>query len=98
MQRGKKTDVENHGKASDARRKIENRGSTACMGVKTCVGGNKMWKMTAKTKSALKNWIQPTVSVGRNYNLCPMLDAGPDSVQHRQMANNINHAVENHAF
>ena len=52
MQRGKKTDVENHGKAGDARRKIGNRGLTACMGVKACVGGSKMRKAMAKTKSA----------------------------------------------
>ena len=53
MQRGKKTDVKNHRKAGDARHKIENRGPVACMGVKACVGGSKMRKATAKTKSVL---------------------------------------------
>ena len=45
---------ENHGKAGDARRKTGSRGPAACMGVKACIGGNKMQKAMAKTKSALK--------------------------------------------
>ena len=53
MQRGNKTDVENHRKAGDARRKNENKGPAACMGVKACVGGNKMWKAASEMKSAL---------------------------------------------
>ena len=53
MQKGKKIDVENHGKARDARHKTENRGPTACMGVKACVEGNKMGKATTETKSVL---------------------------------------------
>ena len=52
MQRGKKTDVGNHRKAGDARRKIENKGPTACMGVKACVGGNKCGKLQAKCVKA----------------------------------------------
>ena len=42
MQMGKKTDVENHGKAGDARCKTENKGPTACMGVKARTEGDKM--------------------------------------------------------
>ena len=67
--------------------KSGNRDPAACTGVKACVGSDKMRKTTAKTKSALKNWIQPTVSIGRSKDLCPMLDVGPYSVQHRQMEN-----------
>ena len=46
--------TENHGKASDARRKIGNRGPTARMGVKACTGTSKMRKATIETKSVLK--------------------------------------------
>ena len=53
MQRGKKIDMKNHEKAGDARRKTENRGPTACMGVKACVGGNKMRKAASEMKLAL---------------------------------------------
>ena len=61
MQGGNKTDMENHEKAGDARRKIGNRGPAAYMGVKACVGGNKMRKATTETKPALKNNMQSTV-------------------------------------
>ena len=53
MQRGKKIDVENHRKASDARRETENRGPAACIGVKACAGGDKMRKAASEMKSAL---------------------------------------------
>ena len=46
MQRGNKSKAKNHGKAGDARRKTENRGPIACMGVKASTGGNKMQKAT----------------------------------------------------
>ena len=86
MQRGNMFEVKNHGKAGDARRKIENRGPTACMGVKACTEGNEMQKATTKTRSALENRIQPTVKcwtldrlasyVGRRCCQCPTRRTG----------------------
>ena len=50
MERGKKANVENYGKACNARCKTENKGLAACTGVTACVGGNKTQKMASETK------------------------------------------------
>ena len=50
MQRGKKADIENYGKACDARCKTENKGLVACMGVTACIGGDKTQKTASETK------------------------------------------------
>ena len=52
-----KSEAKNHGKIDDARHKTENKGPTACMGIKACTGGNKMRKATTKMKSVLKNSV-----------------------------------------
>ena len=98
MQRGKQTRAEKQRENRRCKAQNQNKGLAACIRVKACVGSDKTRKVTSKTKSALKNWIQPTVSVGCSYDLRLMLDVGSDSVQHRQEGDNRKHAVENHAF
>ena len=58
MQMGNKIGVENHRKAGNARHKTKNKGPTACMGVKACVGGNKMQQATSEINRRFKTVLK----------------------------------------
>ena len=93
MQRGKKADVENYGKACDARRKTENKGLAACTGVTACVGGDKMRKNGKQNKSDDLSQNSASLKCWTLESMRPMLDAGIQVSNIKRGKTCKNHAI-----